>query len=233
MPGLIELQAKIIQSQCGNVPILVSDDHTEDAGSDGKAKKVRLLEICNEYGLYYFDAAPVRIGHAGGDLGAFKHGLNFARENHVEYWMKLSQRLIIDRPLFLQKLAEKMRRSRAHTMGNIHKNRGKFYFSIRTECVLMHVPRWHRSDILAQLEPRGLGRAAEDIIQQCINTLGGTKISNPLFTEDRARYHKDVYWYEMPDSARYYQALAEKYQVDLGSGFHVVGSVHSPGFKWG
>ena len=233
MPGLVELQAKVIRAHCGDVPIVVSDDFTEESGDDGLCKKDRLLEICERYKLIYRNAAPSRIGHAGGDLGAFKHGLNYAASRGIEYWMKLSQRFIIDRPMFLQKLAAIMREKNAHTMGNVHKNRGKFFFSVRTECLLMHVPRWHRPDILAEIEPRVLGRAAENVIEHCINKLGGKKIANPLFTDDRARWHTNIYWYEQPHAHEAYITLAAKYDVDLGLGFHVQGSLNSPGFKWG
>lgn len=233
MPGMVELQAKVIREQCGDVPIMVSDDHTEEAGDDGPMKKLRLLDIVERYGLIYRDAAPTRVGHAGGDLGAFYHGLNYAKGHGIQYWMKLSQRFIIDRPLYLQKLADIMQRKNAHTMANVHKNRGKFFFSIRSECVLMDVNRWHRPDILAQLAPRQLGHAAENVIQGCVNILGGTKIANPVFTEDRSKPHKDIYWYEHPNANDAYKALSVKYDMDLGAGFHVGGSVHSPGFKWG
>lgn len=238
MPGLIELQAKIIREQCGAVPILVSDDHTEEAfteenPNDGLLKKARLLDIVERYGLIYQDAASERVGHAGGDLGAFYHGLNYAKKHGVDYWLKLSQRLVIDRPLYLQKLADIMQRKNSHTMSNVHKNRGKFFFSIRSECVMMDVKRWHRSDILQLLTPRGLGHAAENVVEKCVGILGGSKINCPLMTDDRSRYHKDVYWYEQPNANDAYTALAAKYDVDLGLGFHVGGSIHSPGFRWG
>ena len=232
MPGIIELQAATIRANCGDIPVIVSDDHTEEAGDDGLEKKTRILDICEKYGLIYRDTAPNRIGHAGGDLGSFQHGLQYAARYGIEYWLKLSQRLIVDRPLFVQKCAAILKESQHHTMSQIHQNHGQFYFAMRTEFVLMEVARWFKPDIMQKLTPRPLNRAAEDIVYDCVNTIGGSFYSTPLFTPERSKKHEGVLWYEA-DGPEGYERLAEKYGVELGAGFHAGGSVHSPGFKWG
>ena len=232
MPGIIELQAAVIRKNCGDIPIIVSDDHSEEAGEDGLEKKTRILDVCEKYGLIYKDTAPDRIGHAGGDLGSFQHGLQYAARYGIEYWLKLSQRFIVDRPLFVQKCAYILREQQQHTMSQIHQNHGMFYFAMRTEFVLMEVARWHRPDILEKLKPRPLGRAAEDIVYDCVRTIGGHFFASPLFTGERSKHHSGLLWYEA-DGNEGYSAMAEKYGVDLGPGFHAGGSVHSPGFKWG
>lgn len=232
MPGVIELQAATIRENCGDIPILVSDDHTEEAGDDGLEKKVRILDICEKYGLVYRDTAPVRVGHAGGDLGSFHHGLTYAASKGIEYWLKLSQRFVVDRPLFVQKCAAILKDQQQHTMSQIHQNHGQFYFAMRTEFVLMEVARWNRPDVLEKLKPRPLGRAAEDIVYDCVRTIGGSFLSSPLFTAERSKPHEGLLWYEA-DGTEGYQRLAKKYKIDLGPGFHAGGSVHSPGFRWG
>lgn len=232
MPGIIELQAAAIRANCGDIPIIVSDDHTEEAGDDGMEKKIRILDICEKYDLIYRETAPVRVGHAGGDLGSFHHGLTYAASKGIEYWLKLSQRFIVDRPMFVQKCAAILKAHQQHTMSQVHQNHGQFYFAMRTEFVLMEVARWHRPDIMAKLTPRPLGRAAEDIVHDCVNTIGGSFFSSTLFTAERSKKHEGVLWYEA-DGPEGYQRLAEKYGVNLGAGFHAGGSVHSPGFKWG
>lgn len=232
MPGLIELQAKVIRANCGNIPVIVSDDQTDEAGETGPAKKSRLIDVCEKYGLIFRDAAANRVGHAGGDLGAFWHGLNYAAEHGIEYWLKLSQRFVIDRPLFAQKCAAMMNARDSHTMSQTHKNRGKFFFAMRTEFVMMEVRRWNRPELIDSLRPRPIGRAAEDVVHGCVKRLGGAIIACPLFTPERSKPHKDLLWYEA-DGPAGYDLMAAKYGVELGDGFHATYSIHSPNFKWG
>lgn len=232
MPGIIELQAKVIQANCGNIPIIVSDDHTETAGERGYENKLRLLDICEQYRLLYRDAGPDRIGHSGGDLGAFWHGLHHAAGNGIPYCVKLSQRFIIDRPQWAQKLATMLRDRGGHTMSQCHKGRGRFVFPIRSEFVLMDVRRWMQANIIGHLRPRVLNGAAETVVSRCLSMLGGNLTACPLFTPERTKHCAGVYWYESSGDNGYKQ-LADKYGVTLGDGYHAVGSHLSPAYRLG
>jgi hypothetical protein len=232
MPGIIELQAKMIRATCGDIPILVSDDHTEDAGEHGPANKKRLLAICEEYGLHYRDTAAERIGHAGGDLGSFWHGLHYAKENGCRVLCKLSQRFLIDYPRWLPDVAKKMLAANQPTCGRAAMYGPAYVFNLRTECVLMDVEKWTRPDILAQLRPRLLHVAAEAIVWNCAHALGGTMWGNPLFTNDRAKKHRLITWHDADGTERY-AYMADKYGVDLGNGYHAGGSHLSPAYRIG
>ncbi len=233
MPGIVELQAAAIRANCGDIPILVSDDHTEQAGDDGYEKKARLLDICDKYDLQFRDAAPERVGHSGGDLGAFWHGLHYAAGKDIPYVLKLSQRLIIDRPNYAQRCVDILRNREGHTMSQTHKNRGRFFFAMRTEFVLMSTHKWMRADFMETLKPRPIGRAAEDVVHSCVRRMGGAVIACPLITPERSKAHAGVVWYEQPNSNDAYSLLAYKYGVELGPGYHNTSSIFSPNFKWG
>lgn len=246
-PSALELQAKTIRANCGDVPILVSDDHSEDyfrpeQGPEyGQRIKQRILDVCEREGMIYRDTAPERIGHAGGDLGSFYHGLIHARNNDIEYVCKLSQRFIIDIPGWLEKTCRTMRKYHGkygtHTATHPCSYGGRHHFHMRTECVFMHVPTWTQPHILVHLTPRVLhGRAAEWIVNDQRSKLGGVQLGPTFYGEDRQVEYAGVAWKDvLPINRRnepYYQ-MAAKYGVELGEEFNTEHSFGCGGFKWG
>lgn len=249
-PSIIELQAKVIRATCGDVPILVSDDHTETAHDDtkgvtaamGAERKARLLEICERERLIYRDTAERRIGHAGGDLGSFYHGLTYARDYGIEYLWKLSQRFIVDIPGWI---AEECRRMKKFDV--IVCTQPCFYgsrplFAFRTECIGLKVTPWIRPDVLNELRPRPLHTAAEFLLEELYAKIGqGKPFLKWSFTgkrqgHDRLIRYPDCYWKDpepKDQTDTEYRSLADKYGVTLRDDFNVNHSCLQAGFQWG
>lgn len=246
-PSVIELQAKVIRATCGDIPILVSDDYSETAFDESKgvteemaqARKAKLLAVCEREGLIFRHAGDSRIGHAGGDLGAFYHGLIYARDYGIKYLWKLSQRFIVDIPGWLANECRRMEKFRSIVCSQpcFYGSRARFAF--RTESIGLEVSgKWARPDILDMLRPRVLHDAAEHIIEQAYAKISG---GNPFlqakcFGRDRTMADPDVYWKdnkpeEVTDAA--YRSLAEKYGVELGDEFTVAHSLSIAGHRWG
>lgn len=242
-PSVVELQAKAIRATCGPVPILVSDDKTEEATNEelgaeyGAALKAKLLAVCDREGLIYRDTAPGRVGHAGGDLGALFHGLTFAAVHGIDVLVKLSQRFVLDIPDWIHLTAKAMRQTGAATC-----SRHCFYgrstrFHLRTEFLALDVARWARPDVLHALTPRPLGFAAEDLIDRCRQAVdGGAFLASPLFGEDRHADYPGIAWHDvLPEEvpvARY-AAMFAKYGVTPGPEFSVAHSCTLPGHRGG
>lgn len=246
-PSVIELQAKTIRANCGaDTPILLSDDHTETAFDEAKGvtpamaadRKAKLLAICERENLIYRDSGPDRIGHAGGDLGAFYHGLIYARDNGIDYVWKLSQRFVIDRPNWLQESIKSMGK-----FGAIVSTRPCFYssramFAFRTECIGLKVLPWIRPDVLNELRPRRLHTAAEFLIEEQYARISGGKpfLATKWLPRDRLLRSDGIAWKDaLPreETDADYRLMAEKYGVSLGDDFNINHSCIQPGFQWG
>ncbi|TXH18978.1 MAG: hypothetical protein E6R03_01245 [Hyphomicrobiaceae bacterium] len=245
-PSVIELQARAIRATCGaDTPILVSDDHTETAydatlGEErGRRLKARLLEICERERLIYRDTADVPLGHIGGDLGAFYHGLNYARDSDIDYVCKLSQRFVVDIPNWLAEVCRQMGKFGYNTA-----SRGCFYdtravFVMRTECVVMKRIPWLRPDVLEALKPRQLPYATEHLIAElCAKINGGEcKLLAPKWLpENRHLRVPGIAWKDgipLEDSTADYHTMAAKYGVTLGEEFNAQHSCLQPGYRVG
>lgn len=247
-PSVIELQAEVIRANCGaDTPIMVCDDFTETAHDEskgvgperGQRLKDRLLEICDRKKLIYRSSGDRRLGHIGGDLGPFWHGLHYARDNAIEYVCKLSQRLVIDRPNWLAELTRQMGKFQYATA-----SRGCFYhqrgvFHMRTELVVMKTLPWLRPDVLADLQPRELPQATEHLIYQQIGKInrGPSNFFAPRwFPANRHEQIEGAVWKDaLPreETDRRYAALFEKYGVVPGEEFNASHSCLQIGYKVG
>lgn len=254
-PSAIALQARVIRATCGaDTPILVSDDHTETAfdtekstdAEHGRRLKSRLLQICEAENLIYRDTAPDRIGHAGGDLGAFCHGLTYAERHGIDYVVKLSQRLMVDVPNWIDDTIDLMEPGRfgpsipdgfATACAPCFYEANP-YFAMRTECVVMRVRDWFQPWVMEQLVPRPLGFAAELLIDTIVRRLstGHGFINVPGMTKDRYERRPGWAWKDaLPKEStdRDYAELATKYGMTLGAEFNSHHSVHIHGYAWG
>lgn len=248
-PSIIALQARAIRATCGDIPILVSDDDSETAfdvskgiGPErGAAIKRKLLDICNRAGLIYRRSGTERLGHAGGDLGAFYHGLVYARDHSIPWLAKLSQRYVIDIPNWLADHTRLMKKRKFNFNTGC---RGCFYadksvFHLRTECVIMEVEKWSRPDVLEMLKPRPLKfQAAEELVFHAIVKMNGGQcntLSPNWLTKDRQQRFPKIAWKDTkPDDATLgdYQLSADTHGVKLGDDFNIAHSLSQPGFRW-
>lgn len=248
-PSVIQLQARSIRATCGaDTPILVSDDYTENAfdptkgtGPDrGQALKARLLEICEQENLVFRHSGEAPLGHIGGDLGAFWHGLNYARDHGLDFVCKLSQRFVVDIPNWLPEVIRQMNKFGYNTA-----TRGCFYhhravFQMRTECVVMKTLPWLRPDVLERLRPRQLRYATEHLVaEECARINGGQCkfIAPKWLVENRHQRVPGVAWKDalpLEETVNLdYLPMFAKYGVEVGEEFNALHSCVQHGYKVG
>lgn len=242
LPGVVELQAKMIRKHCGeSTPILVSDDHTEQAHHPhepptvGWAKKARLLDVVQKCGLIYRDTASTRCGHAGGDLGPFYHGLTYAKANGLAYVVKLSQRFLLDIPDWLARLSVMLAERKLPTMSRPCTYGSRRVFHLRSEFVLMEVERW--SQVVEQFKPRPLnGEAAESLVWRTVATgVGKGMLGSPFFGNDRQAVYPGIIWKDVEPAdvrSQHYADVFNRYQVDPGPEWHCGPSLAFPNHRW-
>lgn len=236
MPSVIQLQARVIRAHCGDIPILVSDDHTEDCHTDNPARgrelKERLLDVCRLEGLIYSQTAPDRIGHSGGDLGAFYHGLMYAKKCGRPHLCKLSQRFILDIPGWFSQATAAMR-ARGRALSSRQCRYGdQWHFHLRTECVFLDVERWY--PLIEHLKPRDIGIAAEQHIYHLHRTLREPILGCSLFGDDRLDSGPGIVWKDHGDreaTEAAYKSLADRYGVQLGDDFTTSHSHLLPNYR--
>jgi hypothetical protein len=237
MPSMIQLQARVIRHHCGEVPILVSDDQTQECHADpaaGRQLKARLLAVCRSEGLIYRNTADRRIGHSGGDLGPFYHGLRFAAEHGHEYLCKLSQRFLIDIPNWFQTVTEQMRSRERNLCSRQCRYGSDWHFHLRTECVFLYVPTWATSARLEQLRPRPIGMAAETLLYALHQQTGEPIMGCPLFGDDRSYPDPGIVWKDHGDqeaTTAAYRRLADQHGVQLGDDFTICHSHLLPNYR--
>jgi hypothetical protein len=142
----VELNLAVIRRRCGSVPVLVVDD------ASPPASQWALRAICARYDATFL-SNPERLGHTSGDIAAFGCGLRWAAELGLTVLTKLSQRMIFDVPDWVTEDAELLLASGFGTMTAALSNYGD-PSRVRTEAVMMVVPRWSRPEILSRYQPR-------------------------------------------------------------------------------
>lgn len=225
-PALIELQIKVIRYTCGDVPILISDDL-----SPGDRPQ-RIRDIAARFDNVDVQVSAERIGHAGGDMAAFHRGLVWAQDKGLRVLCKFSHRFLVTTPRWLQDGARGMLAS-GRVFGGQSCTEGQFVFPLRTEAVLMDVPKWHQPQVLGYLTPRKIHQACEPIIHHA-----GTKLVRggragpwpwPIITRNRFRQTPGVLWH-VCTPMKEYQALAARLGVTLDPDFSVGGNHLRPDY---
>jgi len=247
-PSVIELQARAIRANCGaDTPIMVSDDHSETAFDIAKGHgpergawiKEKLVEVCKREGLMLVDSAPERLGPIGGDLGAFHHGLTYARDYGIPYVVKLSQRFVVDIPNWIADTVRRMKKFQFNTACTQTFYHQRSVFRMRTECVVMETFPWIRPDVLNELRPRMLPMSTEELVSvQCGKINGGRcQMIQPAFLiKDRHARYPNVWWKDnRPEDAMNadYSVGFAKYGVKPTEEFSTAHSCVLIGHKWG
>ena len=228
LPGMVELQLRLIRSHCGDIPILVSDDHSPE----GQIELIR--ESCERHGATLALSQPdERIGHAGGDLGAFYHALTFARERGIRYVFKLSQRYAIDKRRWVQDTANWMDElGKLVGTASDRCSEGGTRFDLRSEAVGIRVEKWLPH--LEAIKPRRLHQAAEPVVTAVAKSAGDIVVWPLLGGPDRLRKAPNVVWHTANTESDY-RALAERFGVDLDMGrkFFTAGWNSQHDLNWG
>lgn len=239
-PSAVALQVAAIRANCGDIPIMVSDDYTETYSENGPRLKQQLIDLCRKESLILVNSGSEKLGHAGGDLGSMYHGINWAAANDCQWVWKLSQRFVVDIPDWANKVLkqiDKLSTTNYHitTICRQCAYGTRPMFTFRTECIGFRVETWRNPSLLEQLVPRELFNAAENIVANAFisHSKGAAFYAPTWLVPDRTQKVKDIYWKENPGSLKEYQELAKKYRVSLGQDFHTESWFHKPNYKAG
>jgi hypothetical protein len=236
MPGVVELSIAMIRKTCGDVPILIADDCTPESMG-----RQRLLSLPAKYPGVSLHMSGENLGHAPGDIRAYRNGLRWAKKNGIEYICKLSQRFIFLSDRWLQQVCDEMRIHGYATSSQraVHLH---MQFAIRSECVFMDVKQYTESaGLMSRLDPPGgkIPTSAEDWLHAGINEGRLLPVMRcRLMPVDRFGKHPSVLWHNSDSSDDYhekenkYTKLAAEMGIDLGpefsgAGWHVI-SPHRP-----
>lgn len=229
MPGVVELSIAMIRKTCGNVPVLISDDCTPESMG-----RQRLVEMTQRWPAVSLIVGKENLGHAPGDVRAFRNGIRWAVANGISYLCKLSQRFIFLADNWLQSMCEEMERE-GHAVSSQRAVHLHMQFAMRTECVFLDVNRCAASQRFMELiDPTGgkIPTAAEDWIAAAINQGGlGPMHRCRKIPVDRFMKRNDILWhntdgrdvYGASDGGDAYRQWAEKLGVDLGPEFSAAG----------
>lgn len=222
-PELIDLQLRVIHATVGRVPVLVVSDNPRDTG--------RLETICRAQGAVLFPSTK-RIGHCGGDLAVYYRGVQWAAATGLRVLAKLSQRCVITRPGWLQEVARDLLLSSLPAAGRwaVGPDRGPSWGQqLRTEAMLLDVPRWNRPEVLRRLEPRKRYRdkpggytAEEQVLDLLRAELGGVYHPWGLLPDRRDAKADGLVWHHA-NTREEYDALAARHGVVLPKSFTVDG----------
>lgn len=212
-PSLTEMQIKLVMRTCGaDTPILIFDDKSKDTD--------RRREVCQKYDVDFLTTEE-RIGHVGGDAAAFHYGLRWAKERGLRVLAKLSQRIFLTRPRWLQEGAKELLLSTlpiASRFASAHLPVvGEF--PIRSEIALLDVPQWPES----ALAPKKYNKSNQiDVTGEHLllsEIPGGIFHPWSEILEDRTdkRGHEINHWNSVRKD---YEKLAKELGVTLDRDFH-------------
>ena len=132
----VELNLAVLRGTCGpDVKILVCDD-----ASPATSRRI-YRALCEKYGAD-FSTNRARMGHSSGDMIVYHKVLRWARRHRLQTVTKLSHRMVIDVPNWVQEDSRSLLASGFATQAQMLANFG--LEQIRTECVMMVVDRWYQ-----------------------------------------------------------------------------------------
>lgn len=219
---LVELQIRLVRATCGPVPILISNDHPESAAA--------LARICAAHPDVSLFTNPENLGHVAGDLAAYRRGVEMGAARGLAVVAKLSQRLLISRPYWLQDGARDLLASGLATSTRAATGlKGGERFPIRTEFALMRVEAWNRPAVLERIGERRYwhgrpgGYPGEQVVHDLVrDELGGTYWPAALLPTNREQVTAGILWHDA-DQRSAYDALAKQLGVVLPPDFHTGG----------
>ncbi len=131
-PGLMELQITLIRKMCWHLPILIA----EDAPRKETPEILFLKKKYNEVDVWN---NPRSFGHGAGDMSAFFKGIVWAKKNNIEYLVKISRRLLIESPFWIQYWTKRLIKDGLSVSLQVQ----RFYpWPIHTHLMILKVEDW-------------------------------------------------------------------------------------------
>ena len=229
-PDFLELNIRLIREHCGLCPILIADDCSDGSEPTPKPYSVagRLLQFAQLGAQVHLWPNAQRIGHAGGDLSAFWKGIIWARHHRIDVLAKLSQRLLIDIPDWLDDWAAKLIESNLAVAGRGCSAHG---WKVRTEAMLLRVEAWYQPGILAHFTPRRIDTPTEHVVWDAIQqSFGGEMLDWSILSPARPQPVPGIYFREA-NTAADYAIVARRF--GLVSSFETREHKHLPRYNLG
>lgn len=222
----VELNLAVLRESCGTgLRILVCDD----ASPRSSQRKYR--EICKKYSAE-FTTNRRRMGHSSGDMIVFHKAIRWAVRRGLKTVTKLSHRMLIDVPNWVQEDSELLVSSGFATQAQMLANFG--VEQIRTECVMMVVDRWCSSEVLHYYRPRSIPYWNESHTFYAIAKFVDPSAPYPHFLPwHRLSYYRGqdrppVFFRTMAGGAdEQFRTLANRYGVALTDRFSTLDSCQS------
>lgn len=218
----VELNLAVLRHRCGDaVKILVCDDASPEAS------RQQYRRLCEKHDAE-FTSNRRRMGHTSGDMIVFHKALRWAARLGLRTVTKLSHRMMIDAPNWVQNDSERLIRSPYATLGQMLTNFG--LEQIRTECVMMVVRRWMSSGVMWRYRPRRIPYWNESHTFRAIAEVVDRDKPYPFFLPwERLSFLRGadrppVYFREMSDADHHFRRLAERHGVELSAKFSTVDS---------
>lgn len=233
-PELVSLQCRAVRAACGPVPVLISWDHDPaHAARTDEARRLTAAEGAD------FLTADAKLGHTAGDAAAYWRGVEWAAARGLAVVAKISQRLVLTAPRWLQDGAADLIASGLPMA--TRKCVGRWNYPLRTEAALLHVAAWNRPDLLGELRrwrfhDRGPdGYAVEYRLPELLDRLGGVYLPWGLIGDRREARVPGVVWHDSHTRDEY-AALAAGFGVELPADFTVAGwgwQLKAGGYSYG
>lgn len=219
----VELNLSVLRARCGDdIQILVCDD-----ASPPKSQH-RYRQLCRKYGAE-FTRNRRRMGHTSGDMAVFHKAIRWAKKRGLRTVTKLSHRMLIDVPNWVQHDSELLIAAGFATQTQMLTNFG--LEQIRTECVMMVVDRWSRAEVVQHYRPRTIPYWNEFHTFQAVSQLVDPHAPYPHFLPWRRLSYvrgldrPPVFFRSMDaDADAEFRALAVRHGVELTEGFSIIDS---------
>jgi hypothetical protein len=226
----VELNLAVLRATCGSaVRILVCDD------ASPRNSQRRYRAVCARFAAE-FTTNRRRMGHSSGDMIVFHKALRWACRLGLRTVTKLSHRMIIDVPRWIQRDSESLISAGFGTQTQMLAN---FELEqVRTECVMMVVDRWRSADVFQHFRPRTIPYWNETHTFQAIARYVDPQAPYPHFLPwRRLAFHRGsdsppVYFRDMQgDPEAQFRALAQRHGVALTDCFSTVDSCQSLDYR--
>lgn len=225
----IRLNLTVLRATCGpDVHVLVCDDCSPPPARN------RMAKVCAEFNAEFF-SNPSRMGHTSGDMIVFFRAVEWGARLGLRTVTKLSHRMIIDVPNWVQTDSEELLATGYATQAQLLTNFPGW--QLRTECVMMAVRQWNRPQVLSYFEPRKITGWNEGHTFNAIQTLVDPNRPFPCFLPwPRLSYVRGndlppVYFRQMAGSPQAaFTSLAGKYAVRLSDNFSLQDSILSANY---